>query len=314
MAGVTRLARGAIADPKVGDILHAHTPRDTLAWLRLETPAFAAAFDAVVADCAHRGPGETELENPTFGDDPTLLLDAVAKSLAAPGRIASTGAVTATSTAQPLKVRVLTGRVHQAMRSREHARDLTMRLTHELRLAVRERARRLVASGAITDAADVFYLTFDELLDPPAGVAARVPDRRAERDRLAGIRMPGLFTLTWEPELAGPVALAAGESLTGIAAVPGTARGRVRVLRDASTDLEPGEVLVARVTDVGWTPLFAYAAAVVTDIGGLASHAAVVARELGIPCIVGADGATTRLVDGTTVDVDGTTGTITVVA
>ena len=88
----------------------------------------------------------------------------------------------------------------------------------------------------------------------------------------------------------------------------------MRVLRDAGTDLEPGEVLVARVTDVGWTPLFAYAAAVVTDIGGLASHTAVVARELGVPCIVGAEGATSRLADGMTVDVDGTAGTITVLA
>ncbi len=84
-------------------------------------------------------------------------------------------------------------------------------------------------------------------------------------------------------------------------------------MRTADDELEPGEILVTSVTDTGWTPFFGVAAAVVTDIGGLMSHASIVAREFGIPAVVGATGATERLRDGQLVEVDGTAGTITVV-
>ncbi|MGH9187556.1 MAG: PEP-utilizing enzyme [Acidimicrobiales bacterium] len=115
----------------------------------------------------------------------------------------------------------------------------------------------------------------------------------------------------WEPITDDEVPLQVGEQLHGIAAGPGMVRGAVRVLRDADFgELQAGEVLVARVTDVGWTPLFAYAGAVVTDVGALISHAAVVAREMGIPCVVGTGSAATRLRTGQLVEVDGTAGTV----
>jgi phosphohistidine swiveling domain-containing protein len=79
---------------------------------------------------------------------------------------------------------------------------------------------------------------------------------------------------------------------------------------DTIDDLEPGEILVAEVTDVGYTAAFSYAAAVVTDLGGPMSHAAVVAREFGIPCVVDAQGATRRLPPGALVEVDGGSGEI----
>ena len=77
-------------------------------------------------------------------------------------------------------------------------------------------------------------------------------------------------------------------------------------------DLEPGEVLVAPITDPAWTPLFLPSAAVVVDVGALMSHAVIVSRELGIPCVVSVDGATRRIPDGALVEVDGTAGTVTV--
>jgi phosphoenolpyruvate synthase/pyruvate phosphate dikinase len=78
-------------------------------------------------------------------------------------------------------------------------------------------------------------------------------------------------------------------------------------------ELASGDILLATATDTGWTPFFAVAAAVVTDIGGMMSHAAIVAREFGIPAVVGADGACATLQDGQVVEIDGTTGTITVI-
>ncbi|MDP9165012.1 MAG: PEP-utilizing enzyme, partial [Actinomycetota bacterium] len=104
-----------------------------------------------------------------------------------------------------------------------------------------------------------------------------------------------------------------GEALHGIGVSGGRARGPVRIVHaETIDDLQPGEVLVAKVTDVGYTPAFAYAAAVVTELGGPTSHAAIVAREFGVPCVVNARGATARLSNGTMIEVDGATGDVTV--
>jgi phosphohistidine swiveling domain-containing protein len=85
----------------------------------------------------------------------------------------------------------------------------------------------------------------------------------------------------------------------------------VRIVRpETIDDLQPGEILVAEVTDVGYTAAFCYAAAVVTELGGPMSHAAVVAREFGFPCVVDVQGATRALPAGALVEVDGTTGEI----
>lgn len=101
--------------------------------------------------------------------------------------------------------------------------------------------------------------------------------------------------------------------IQGIGAAPGVASGLVRVLAspDLGQLLREGEVLVAPMTNPDWLPTLSRAAAVVTDSGGMTCHAAIVARELGIPCIVGARTATTTLVDGTRVTVDGSTGQVT---
>ena len=90
--------------------------------------------------------------------------------------------------------------------------------------------------------------------------------------------------------------------------------GRGRVLLDPAEggELEPGDVLVAPITDPSWTPLFVPASAVVVDVGAQVSHAVIVSRELGIPCVVSVTDATRRIPEGALVTVDGTTGTVTV--
>jgi len=215
-----------------------------------------------------------------------------------------------TAPASGTAARLAADAVSRSMRSRERARDSVVRITHALRLAVREWATRLVASGVLADPADVFYLTYSELLDPPPGIVDLVPRRRAERERLRALRLPTMFTLTWVPDATTTELLGHGGELTGIGAAPGVVRGPVRILREAGDLIEPGDVLVASITDTGWTPLFAFAVAVVTDIGGLLSHPTVVAREYGIPCVVGTGDATLRLRDGMVVEVDGGAGTV----
>jgi len=119
----------------------------------------------------------------------------------------------------------------------------------------------------------------------------------------------------WARRGAGTVTMAAhGEQLLGVPGAPGRAVGRARVVTDPGDPrgLEPGDVLVAPVTDPAWTPLFVPAAAVVVDVGAQVSHAVIVSRELGIPCVVSVKDATRRIVDGTMLLVDGDAGTVTV--
>ena len=107
-----------------------------------------------------------------------------------------------------------------------------------------------------------------------------------------------------------------GESVQGIPGCPGIAKGIARVVTDSHdpTALEPGDILVAPITDPSWTPLFVPAAGVVVDVGAPLSHAIIVSRELGIPCVVSATDATKRIPDGALVEVNGDTGVVTVLS
>jgi len=106
-----------------------------------------------------------------------------------------------------------------------------------------------------------------------------------------------------------------GAVLTGIPGCAGVARGRARIITDPSDPLalEPGDVLVAPLTDPAWTPLFVPASAVVVDVGAQITHAVIVSRELGIPCVVSVTDATRKIPDGAIIEVDGGAGTVTVV-
>jgi phosphohistidine swiveling domain-containing protein len=99
--------------------------------------------------------------------------------------------------------------------------------------------------------------------------------------------------------------------LAGVAISPGVVQGKVKVLhRAAGKPLLPGEILVTRATDPGWTPLFINAGGIILEIGGVLQYGAVVAREYGIPCVSGLDGATDKLRDGQMVEVDGSNGIV----
>ncbi len=189
---------------------------------------------------------------------------------------------------------------------------LPMPIFHSMFL---EFGRRLVAAGLLETPADVYHLRLAELeqagrLLPPAsstggGLQAMIERRKQLRLSLAGtplIRVP-------RP---APLPRDAGALLVGMAGSPGVADGPVRLVRDNSEfgKLMPGDVLVAPYTNPSWTPLFQRAVAVVVDTGSLASHAAIVAREYGIPAVMGTVVGTQAFHDGDWVRVDGTHGTV----
>ena len=309
-AGIARgaytLAQLAKADPSIEQTLRDNSATAALGILRRERPRFIAKLDEVITEYGHRGPRETELANAMFADAPDRLLDVVAKLLVAHERVTD---------APPnfgLRLRLLASLGARFQRLRETARDATIRQTHQYRLMTREIGSRLAARGVIDSPDDVFYLVRDELRNPPAETKALIARRRAERERLETERPPLNFVGAWTPDAAAYGELMPGESLHGTAVSAGLAKGAVRVLTvDSMDELEPGEVLVTAFTDTGWTPFFAYAAAVIVDTGGEMSHAAVVAREFGIPCVVGTLTGSKVLKTGHVVEVDGASGAIT---
>lgn len=147
----------------------------------------AAAFSAAVARVGHRGPGEVELANLMFGDDPAMLLVAAGRAATAVPRPMPSSA-SATKLAERMSA--------SARASRELAYDTTMRFTHELRMTLRELGSRLAAADAIDVAGEILYLTCDEVLTPPADARLRIKRRRAERERLQGMRSPDVITIS----------------------------------------------------------------------------------------------------------------------
>ena len=119
----------------------------------------------------------------------------------------------------------------------------------------------------------------------------------------------------WANKGAAPVdAVASGDVLQGVPGCPGVVRGRARVILDPldPAALEPGDIMIAPVTDPAWTPLFMTAGGVIVNVGGQISHAIIVSRELGLPCVVSVEHATQRIPDGSLVEVDGATGQVTI--
>jgi pyruvate,water dikinase len=170
------------------------------------------------------------------------------------------------------------------------------------------------SGGPLTTIHTTFFLTVDEVVhalrSSRTDLAPLVRARRAEyaRDQ-ARPDPPTTFIGTPPPVQLPP---SGGDLLRGTPASSGVVEGRARVLFSASqmAELEAGEILVVHTTDVGWTPLFCIAAGVVTELGGPLSHAAVVARELGVPSVVNVDGVTRAIKTGERVRLDGDRGVI----
>jgi phosphohistidine swiveling domain-containing protein len=193
-----------------------------------------------------------------------------------------------------------------------------------MRRAVLRIGESLAAREVLSGPDDVFFLTRDEALNAlnGNGMAATVDvaERRARRDEQGELmaplmvgRMTRMMQSVWErlPRLVGAVP-SDSAIVSGTPASPGRATGLVRVVRGTRDfdQLQPGEILVAPLTAPAWTPLFTRAAGVVTDVGSLASHASIIAREYGIPAVVGCGDATARLRTGMRVTVDGSTGNV----
>ncbi len=306
-------------------------------WLKVRIDQHVARFGDRCVD-------ELKLEQPTLRDDPTFLYAALKGYLAAPPVTVEEMEAREKAIRADAEVRVrgalgpgrrqlfdwLLARARMHVKNRENLRFARTRAFGLVRRLVVAMGERLAAAGRLAAASDVFYLEIGELVAFARGTAtttdlAGLVDVR--KREYAGYRAePSPPERFWTE---GAVYLAAGldrpvpaphagegparigDVLTGIGASPGVVRARARLITDPRTASLQGEVLVANRTDPGWVPLFPSAVAVVVERGSVLSHSAIVAREFGIPCVVGIRDALAKLRDGQLIEVDGSAGTLT---
>lgn len=303
---------------------------------------FREGFEEFLVEFGSRGPNEWEARSPTWETDPNLALAAIdrmrsANEAADPVRHQAQRAAERAEAASTLLAMVEADPETHAqlaaaiscssawLPGRERTKTNNIRLVHEIRMPMREIGRRMVERGVFDGIEDFGFVLedeADELLGPvPDVLTQRIRERKASYVDLQSKIPPFVFVGRPTDPAGWPlrsdndtVQLADGESIQGFPGCPGVAEGRARVILDSHdpTALEPGDVLVAPITDPSWTPLFVTAAGVVVDVGAALSHAIIVSRELGIPCVVSATDATRRIPDGALVRVDGGTGTVTV--
>lgn len=307
-----------------------------------DSDEYAAGFDRFIADHGTRGPNEWDLGSDPWEFKPaaaTAAIDAMRAAdeshdpahqgvkLAARRTEAITqirGALNPIDRFQFDKALAATTLYSQA---RERSKTTVIKAIHAVRRAQRTLAERAAERGGVPAEGDgrmhSCVLNRDEFAQyvaEPAPWIDLIAERVELHRRLSGLIPPFVVDGVvppideWQPRGAVGERLASGATLTGIAGCPGVARGRARVVLDPADPggLGPGDVLVAPITDPSWTPLFLAAEAVVVDVGATMSHAVIVSRELGIPCVVSAVGATTSIPDGAEIEVDGNAGTVTI--
>jgi phosphohistidine swiveling domain-containing protein len=277
---------------------------------------------------------EAELSTPRWREDPRTVLAMIRVALRGEARDVETALARARaqadaesarlvprlSFAEQTLVRHLVARAQKSARLRERMRGWVTRVLGMLREAVLEADRRLVrlvpelAEDRPHAIGAAFFLTIDEVVQAlrtsRADLAPLVRARRAEFARDQARPDPPATFIGAPPSVVLPPL--GGDVFRGLPASGGVVEGTARVLMSAEEmgTLEPGEVLVVRTTDVGWTPLFLLAAGVVTELGGPLSHAAVVTREFGVPSVVNIEGVTRAIKTGDRVRVDGGTGVV----
>ncbi len=327
---IARLGAQVSAVPGLAALLRSHG----LAALEAH-PSIRDGVASYIAKFGDRCTEELKLESITLGEDPTPLLASIAaaadrppvkhaKSRPTEDRLAELFALSRVK--RWIAARVL-GVAKARVRDRENLRFERTRIFGRARRVFLAMGRELSGHGLIDDPRDVFGLTVHELLGAIEGSAVSsnlrglVALRRAEMARAAErpdpaerITITGAAAVALGAAATAPVIAQAASTDTqrkGTGCSAGRLTAIARVIRDPRKEaLTPGEILVARHTDPGWIAVFSNASAIVVERGSLLSHSAIVARELGIPCVVGLKDATSWISTGDTIEVDGSTGEV----
>lgn len=323
----------------IGDVDSAAPSRAMWDLSRLDPASseFIDGFERFLREFGSRGPNEWDIRSDTWETKPELALALIDAMRAAPDsespmirhernavvRREAEARVRAALAADPetlAQFEMALRSSHVYLAGRERAKTNIIKVLHEVRMAAFALADRTGYSKS-----HICMLLADELAafaDAPSEFGARLAQRERQYLELFDLDPPFIVNGTvaplsqWKKKGSSTaVGVAQGETLAGMPGAPGTYTGTARVILDPADPfaLEPGDVLIAPFTDPAWTPLFVPAGAVIVDVGAVVSHAIIVSRELGIPCVVSVTDATVRIPDGSTVTVDGATGTVTIV-
>ena len=291
------------------------------------------ALDRFLSSYGQRGVAEIDLGVPRWREDPTHILGALANylrvddpELAADVQfqraVEQAEAMVAELTRRAARRNWLRGvvvgfllrRVRELAGLREAPKFHVVTILAKARALLKEIGKELVKSNIIDATDDIFFLTLPEARAALSGTDFRtlVSQRRVTyQQELRRRRLPRVLLSDGTEPSVTPTNMSGGHVLQGVPASAGvvTARGRV-ILDPEGAHIAPGEILVAPSTDPGWTPLFLTAGGLVMEMGGPMSHGAVVAREYGIPAVVGVPSATERILTGQLVTIDGSAGTV----
>jgi pyruvate,water dikinase len=292
-------------------------------------PALQRELTAFLARYGHRTIAEIDIGVPRWSEDPAHLLGAIAnyqrvdEAAVAPDEQFARGAREAEAMIETLSSRVhgprralarfLLRRVRLLGGLREQPKFQIIRMFALARALLAPVGADLARRGLIATSEDIYFLTLPEVRSALEGWNQRgvVDDRRAAYRRELGRRHVPRVLLSDGTDVEAELPAPTDGAIRGTPASPGVAHGVAQVVRSpVGARLLPGEVLVAPSTDPGWTPLFLTASALVMEMGGMMSHGAVVAREYGIPAVVGVPDATGRIKSGDPVVVDGSAGTV----
>ena len=292
------------------------------------------ALDKFILAYGYRGAREAEIATPRWREDPTLLFAALRAHLRQEGgerpidverrqRVRREEAAAELDRLLPAParaaVRHLLSLVQRFTRLRERLRSYVTEVLGMFRDLSLDASRRLELREPALGSDAAFFLTVDELRGVLSGelrhIVALVRQRRRQYERDVALPDPPDTFVGYPPQVETPAAPAGSDGLVGLGASSGRYEGLARVLINPSDagELRRGEVLVAPYADVGWSPLFTVAGAVVTDLGGPLSHASIVAREYGVPSVVNVKVGTRVIRTGDRIEVDGDAGTVRIV-
>ncbi|KAA1191908.1 pyruvate, water dikinase [Pseudohalioglobus sediminis] len=301
-------ARSSFCEAQTAAALH---------WLR-HAPETGKQFEQFLAAHGHRGYRELCMRDPSWAEDQEQLV----QSMQAGVRARLAGATTHSAHHASVDVvglsrglKWILPKAHNAVRRREHTKSHLVTVAHRFKRAFAHLGELLVSEGSLPDADLVYFFTFEEL---PGFVASQDPAmvRQAELRR-AALPFQQRFDFP-EISVGAPTPLQeqvtdAGEGkIAGRPASSGVVEGTARVAHTLAeaAELQPGEILVTPITDIGWTPYFSMIAGLVTDLGSAVSHGAVIAREYGLPCVVNSRVGTRVIKSGDRLRLDGDSGMV----
>ncbi|XP_028967458.1 uncharacterized protein LOC100904808 [Galendromus occidentalis] len=319
---ITELANAICEDPEMEDFSKLDSAS---ALIRLESNGGRAGelFRAFREKHAHRCYKEFDLHSKTWDIDPLPLIHTVKLQVELGRQEIEAGKLLSLEELpkQPgflMKklLRFFVTRAHYQVYAREAAKSAMIKGFHKFRLALRGVGRQLHSEGRVMDPELIFFLTCDEIFrlisDRDPNLMARAIRRQKMHPQLDKERFPVLFYGMPKPLDSAPAKINPDhQSMKGTPVSQGVVTGPARVVQDFLTEahlIQRGDILVTRATDTGWTPYFPLLGGVVTEVGGVVSHGAVVAREYGLPAVVGVFGATDAIESGDVVVLDGDNG------